>query len=49
MYKDRSTIMPYVTKIDQKKSEFVNFDELTENTVHRRGKEEKENVNSRVD
>ena len=49
MYKDRSTIVPDVTEIDQKKSEFVNFDELIENTVHRRGKEEKENVNSQVD
>ena len=46
MYKDKSTIVPDVTEIDQKKSEFVNFDELIENTVHRRGKEEKENVNS---
>ena len=35
MYKDRSTIVPDVTKIDQKKFEFVNLDELTENTVHK--------------
>ena len=33
MYNDRSTIVPDVTKIDQKKYEFVNLDELTENTV----------------
>ena len=37
-----------VTEIDQKKSEFVNLDELTENTVQKRGKEDKENVNSQV-
>ena len=33
MYKDRSTVMLDVTEIDQKKYEFVNLDELTENTV----------------
>ena len=33
MYKDRFTIVLDVTKIDQKKSEFVNLDELTESTV----------------
>ena len=33
MYKDRSIIMSNVTKIDQKKSEVFNLDELTENTV----------------
>ena len=49
MYKDRSTIVPDVTEIDQKKSEFVNFDELTESTVQKRGEEDKENVNSQVD
>ena len=49
MYKDRSTIVPDVTKIDQKKFEFVNLDELTENTVQKRGEEEKENVNTQVD
>ena len=49
MYKDRSTIVPNVTEIDQKKFEFVNLDELTKNTVHKRGEEEKENVNSQVD
>ena len=46
MYKDRSTIVSDVTEIDQKKSEFVNLDELIENTVQNRGKEDKENVNS---
>ncbi|RVW54404.1 Retrovirus-related Pol polyprotein from transposon TNT 1-94 [Vitis vinifera] len=30
MYKDRSTVTSDVTEIDQKKSEFVNLDELTE-------------------
>ena len=34
--------------IDQKKSEFVNLDELTESTVQKRGEEDKENVNSQV-
>ena len=48
MYKDRSTVVLDVTEIDQKKSEFVNLDELTENTVQKRGKEDKENVNSQV-
>ena len=33
MYKNRSTVVSDVTKIDQKKSEFVNLDELTESTV----------------
>ena len=32
MYKDRSTVVPDVTNIDQKKSKFVNLDELTKNT-----------------
>ena len=49
MYKYRSTVVLDVTEIDQKKSEFVNLDELTENTVQKRGKEDKENVNSQVD
>ena len=49
MYKDRSTIVPNVTEIDQKKSEFVNLDELTENIFQKRGEEEKENVNTQVD
>ena len=48
MYKDRSTVVPDVTKIDQKKSKFVNLDELTKNTVQKGGEEEKENVNSLV-
>ena len=33
IYKDRSTIVSDVAEIDQKKSEFVNLDELTESTV----------------
>ena len=49
MYKDRLTVVLDVTKIDQKKSEFVNLDELTESTVQKRGEEDKENVNLQVD
>ena len=49
MYKDRLTIVSNVTEIDQKKSEFVNLDELTKSTVQKRGEEDKENVNSQVD
>ena len=48
MYKDRSTIVPDVTKIDKKKSEFVSLDELTKSTVQKRGEENKENVDSQV-
>ena len=33
MYKDRLTVVSDVIEIDQKKSEFVNLDELTESTV----------------
>ena len=49
MYKDRSIVMSDVTEIDQKKSEVFNLDELTENTVQKRGEKDKENVNSQVD
>ena len=49
MYKDRSTVVSDVVEIDQKKSEFVNLDELIESTVQKRGEEDKENVNSQVD
>ena len=49
MYKDRSTVTSDVKEIDQKKSEFVNLDELIESTVQKRGEKDKENVNSRVD
>ena len=49
MYKDRSSVVSDVTEIDQKKSEFVNLDELTESTVQKGGEEDKENVNSQVD
>ena len=49
MYKDRLTVVSDVAEIDQKKSEFVNLDELTESTVQKRGEEDKENVNSQVD
>ena len=49
MYKDKSTIVLDVTEIDQKKSEFVNLDELTENIVQKRGEEDKKNVDSQVD
>ena len=49
MYKDRSTVVPDVTEIDQKKSEFVNLDGLTKSTVQKRGEKDKENVDSQVD
>ena len=49
MYKDRSIIVSKLTEIDQKKSEFVNLDELTESTVQKRGEQDKENVDSQVD
>ena len=35
--------------MDQKKSEFVSLDELTESTIQKRGEEDKENVDSQVD
>ena len=40
MYKDRSIVVPDVTEIDQKKSKFVNLDELIENTVQHKRSEE---------
>ena len=46
MYKDKSIVMSNVTKIDQKKPEFVNLDELTKSTVQKRGEEDKENLDS---
>ena len=49
MYKDRSTVVSDVAEINQKKSEFVNLDELTESNVQKRGEEDKENINSQVD
>ena len=49
MYKDMSTIVPDVIETDQKKSEFVKLDELTESIVQKRGEEDKENVDSQVD
>ena len=49
MYKDSSTVVSDVIEIDQKKSEFVNLDELTESTVQKRGEKDKENVNSQID
>ena len=49
IYKDGSTVVSNVAEIDQKKSEFVNLDELTESTVQKMGKEDKENVNLQVD
>ena len=49
MYKDRSTVVPDVTETDQKKSKFVNLDELTESTAQKMGEEDKENVNSQVE
>ena len=49
MYKDRSTVVSDIAEMDQKKSEFVNLDELTGSTVQKRSEEDKENVNSQVD
>ena len=49
MYKDMLTVVSDVTEIDQKKSEFVNLDELIESTVQKRSEEDKDNVNSQVD
>ena len=49
MYKDRLTVVSDVIEIDKKKSEFVNLDELAENIVQKRGKEDKNNVNPQVD
>ena len=49
MYKDRSTVVPDVIDIDQKKSKFVNLDELTKNIVQKKDEEDKENANSQVD
>ena len=49
MYKDRSTAVSDVTEMDQKKFEFVNLDELTKSTGQKGSKEDKENINSRVD
>ncbi|RVW62119.1 Retrovirus-related Pol polyprotein from transposon TNT 1-94 [Vitis vinifera] len=45
----RSSVVSDVTEIDQKKSEFVNLDELAKSTVQKGGEEDKENVNSQVD
>ena len=41
--------MSNVIEIDQKKSKFVNLDELTKSTVQKRDEKDKENVNSQVD
>ena len=49
MYKDRSTLVPDVIEIDQKKFEFFNLNELTKNTIQKGGEEDKENANSQVD
>ena len=48
MYKERSTVVSDITEVDQKKSEFVNLNELTESIVQKRGEEDKENVDSQV-
>ncbi|RVX04508.1 Retrovirus-related Pol polyprotein from transposon TNT 1-94 [Vitis vinifera] len=45
----RSTVVSDVIEIDQKKSKFVNLDELAESTVQKGGEGDKENVNSQVD
>ena len=49
MYKDMSIVVSDVTEIDQKKSEFINLNELTESIVQKGGEEDKENVNSHVE
>ena len=49
IYKDKLTVVSGLTEIDQKKSEFVNLDELTESIVQKMSEEDKENVNSQVD
>ena len=49
MYKDKLTVVLDVTEIDQKKSKFVNLNELTKSTIQKRGEEDKANVNSQVD
>ena len=49
MYKDRSTVVSDVTKINQKKSEFGNLDELTKSNFQKRGEEDKDNLDSQVD
>ena len=49
MYNDRLTVVSDVAEVDQKKSKFVNLNELTESTVQKMGEEDKENVNSQVD
>ena len=48
-YKERSTVVSDATEIYQKKSNFVNLDELIESTVQKRGEEYKGNVDSQVD
>ena len=35
MYKNKSTVVSNVIEIDQKKSKFVNLDELTKSTVQK--------------
>ena len=49
MHKDRLTVVSNITKIDQKKYEFVNLNELIESTIQKSGEEDKENVDSQVD
>ena len=49
MYKYKSTVVPNVIEIDQKKFEFFNLNELTKNTIQKGGEEDKENANSQVD
>ena len=49
MYKNKSTIVSDITGIDEKKFKFVNFDELAQNTIQKRGEEINKNINSQVD
>uniref|UniRef100_A0A2N9EUG1 Retrovirus-related Pol polyprotein from transposon TNT 1-94 n=1 Tax=Fagus sylvatica TaxID=28930 RepID=A0A2N9EUG1_FAGSY len=49
MYKDRSSTKLDDVKVEQKKSEFVNLDEFSNNTMQNSGQEEKENANPQVE
>uniref|UniRef100_A0A2N9HGE9 Integrase catalytic domain-containing protein n=1 Tax=Fagus sylvatica TaxID=28930 RepID=A0A2N9HGE9_FAGSY len=49
MYKDRSSTKLDDVKVEQKKSEFVNLDEFSNNTMQNSGQEEKENADPQVE
>jgi hypothetical protein len=46
MYKGMSSVEPVVTEPKPKKFEFVNLDEISENTVHNRDQEANETADS---